>query len=62
MLTKDSIKKINEFVYSKPRTVAEIARLLKVNWRTANRYVEKIEKEEGTISIRMEYNRKDSFF
>lgn len=53
MLTKEEIKKINEFVHSKPRTIQEIASLLKINWRTADRYVEKIAQEEGTISTRI---------
>jgi len=53
MLNKEKIQQINEFVYAKPRTIADIARLIKVNWRTANRYVEKISKEEGTISARV---------
>jgi len=53
MLTKEKIQQINEFVYAKPRTIAEIARLIKMNWRTANRYVEKISKEEGTISTKV---------
>lgn len=53
MLEKQTIQKINEFVYSKPRTIAEIATLLKINWRTANRYVDLIEKEEGTLSTRI---------
>lgn len=53
MLEKQTIQKVNDFVYSRPRTVAEIATLLKVNWRTANRYVDKIEKEEGTVSVRV---------
>lgn len=45
-------KKINEFIFAKPRTIQEIALLLKVNWRTADRYVEKIASEQGTISTR----------
>ena len=53
MLTKDIIQKINEFVYAKPRSVDEIAKLINVNWRTANRYVEKIAVEEGTISAKV---------
>lgn len=53
MLEKQTIQKINDFVYTKPRTVAEIAALLKVNWRTANRYIERIEKEEGNFSTRV---------
>jgi hypothetical protein len=52
MLTKELIEKINEFVYAKPRSIDEIARLINVNWRTANRYVERIS-EEGTISARV---------
>jgi hypothetical protein len=53
MLTKDIIQKINEFVYAKPRSVDEIAKLINVNWRTANRYIEKIAVEEGTISAKV---------
>jgi hypothetical protein len=53
MLTKEIIEKINELVYAKPRSIDEIAKLINVNWRTANRYVEKIETEEGTISTRV---------
>jgi hypothetical protein len=53
MLTKEVIRKINEFVYQKPRSIQEIANLLKVNWRTADRWVRKIESEEGTISTRV---------
>jgi hypothetical protein len=53
MLTKELSQKINEFVYAKPRSVDEIAKLIDVNWRTANRYVEKIGAEEGTISTKV---------
>jgi hypothetical protein len=53
VLTKELIKKINEFVYQKPRSIQEIASLLKVNWRTADRWIKKIESEEGTISTRV---------
>lgn len=53
VLTKEITKKINEFVYQKPRSINEIAKYINVNWRTANRYVEKIAKEEGTISARV---------
>jgi len=52
MLEQATIKKINEFIHAKPRTVQEIALLLKVNWRTADNYVQKIEAHEGTISSR----------
>lgn len=50
MLDTNIIKKINEFVYLQPRTIQEIALLLKVNWRTADRYVDRIQEEQGTIS------------
>jgi hypothetical protein len=52
MLNPELIKKINESVYSKPRTIQEISLLLNVNWRTADNYVEKIAKELGTLSVR----------
>lgn len=52
MLDTKTIKQINDFVYVKPRTMQEIAHLLQKNWRTANSYVEKIEKETGSISTR----------
>jgi hypothetical protein len=52
MLDSKTIKKINDFVYVKPRTIQEIAFLLQKNWRTANSYVEKIGKETGSISTR----------
>ena len=52
MLDSKTTKKINDFVYAKPRTIQEVAFLLQKNWRTANSYVEKIEKETGSISTR----------
>jgi hypothetical protein len=52
MITTEIIKKINDFVYSKPRTVEEIAKHIGKNWRTANRYVERIAEQQGTISMR----------
>ncbi|MFH0929281.1 MAG: hypothetical protein V1818_02910 [Candidatus Aenigmatarchaeota archaeon] len=53
VLTKEMTKKINDFVYLKPRSIDEIAKNIKVNWRTADRYVEKISKELGTISTKV---------
>lgn len=47
------IKKIEDFVSLKPRSVQEIASHLNKSWRTVDRYVEEIEKEFGTISIRV---------
>lgn len=52
MLTSEVTKKIQDFVYSKPRSIQEIAQHINKNWRTADRYVEEIEKEFGTISTR----------
>lgn len=52
MLDTKTIKKINDFVYSKPRSINEIASLIERNWRTADSYVDKISKELGTISTR----------
>ena len=45
-----TIRKICDFVKIKPRTVQDISLLIKKNWRTAERYVEKIEQETGCIS------------
>ena len=52
MLDSKTIKKINDFVYIKPRTIQEIAQLIKKNWRTADKYVQKIAQETGSISVR----------
>lgn len=52
MLDSSTIKKIEDFVYVKPRSIQEIAQLLHKNWRTADRYVDEITKNFGTISTR----------
>jgi hypothetical protein len=52
MLTTEIAKKINNFVYTKPRAIDEIAKHINKNWRTANSYVERIAKEQGTLSVR----------
>jgi len=52
MLNNEIIKKIENFVYSKPRSVSEVAKHLNKNWRTIDRYVKEIEKEFGTIATR----------
>jgi hypothetical protein len=46
-------KKICDFVKLRPRTVHEISLHIKRNWRTAERYIEKIEQETGCISKRI---------
>jgi hypothetical protein len=53
MLNSQVIRKIEEFVYSKPRSIQEIAEHIGKNWRTADRYTEEIEKNHGTISTRV---------
>ncbi len=52
MLNSDITKKIEDFVYKKPRSIQEIAKYLEKNWRTADRYVQEIGKNFGTISTR----------
>lgn len=52
VLDTKTIKIINDFAYQKPRTIQEIALLLKKNWRTADTYVETIAKQQGTISTK----------
>jgi len=52
MLDTITVKKIEDFVYSKPRSVSEIAEHLNKSWRTTDRYVEDIAKEYGTIAVR----------
>lgn len=53
MLDSNIVKKIEDFVYSKPRSVQEVAEHIEKNWRTADRYIEEIEKDFGTISTRV---------
>lgn len=45
------VKQIEEFVFSRPRTIQEIAQLIGKNWRTAERYVQRIASENGTITM-----------
>ncbi len=53
MLNTEVIRKIEDFIYTKPRSVDEIAKHIGKNWRTADRYVGEIEKNFGTISTRV---------
>jgi hypothetical protein len=53
MLNSETIRKIEDFVYAKPRSIQEIAAHIGKNWRTADRYIEEIEKELGTVSTRV---------
>ncbi|MBS3145548.1 hypothetical protein J4414_01990 [Candidatus Woesearchaeota archaeon] len=49
VLKNDTTQKIKRFVYEQPRTVQEISNFIKKNWRTADRYVEQISREDGSI-------------
>lgn len=53
MLKNDEIKRIEDFVRAKPRSVQEIANHINKNWRTADRYIEEIKKEFGTLETRV---------
>src|SRR3989304_4113186 len=53
MLHSEIVRKIEDFVYGKPRSVQEIAEHIGKNWRTADRYIDDIEKEFGTLATRV---------
>jgi len=52
MLDSQITKKIEEFVYAKPRSVQEIAQHIGKNWRTIDRYIQEIKENFGTIETR----------
>jgi len=52
-VSSEIIKKIEDFVYQKPRAINEIAHHLNKNWRTADRYIDEIKKNFGTLSTRV---------
>jgi len=52
MLDSKIRKQIENFVYSKPRSIQEIAININKNWRTADRYVKEIQENFGTLGIR----------
>jgi len=53
MLDNSVVKKIEDFVFMKPRSVQEIALHVGRNWRTADRYIDEIGKEFGTIATKV---------
>jgi len=53
MLNSEIIKKIEDFVYVKPRSIQEISEYLKKNWRTVDRYIDEIKENFGTIDTRI---------
>ncbi len=52
MLDSKVIKIIENFVYSCPRSIQEIASHVNKNWRTVDRYVKQIEEDFGTIATK----------
>lgn len=52
MLDNQLINKIENFVSEKPRSINEIAQHLGKNWRTADRYIEEIKENFGTLDTR----------
>ncbi|MBS3094537.1 hypothetical protein J4474_02630 [Candidatus Pacearchaeota archaeon] len=52
MLDTETIRKIEDFVYPQPRSIQEIAQFIGKNWRTADRYVDEITKQFGTLSTK----------
>jgi len=52
-LTKAEEKSICDFVKIRPRSIQEISEHIKRNWRTADRYVEKISDETGFLSTKI---------
>lgn len=53
MLTDRISREIYEFVKLKPRSIQEISQHIKKNWRTTERYVQKLEDETGQLSTRI---------
>ena len=52
MLDTATIQKMEDFVCLKPRSIDEMAKHIGRNWRTADRYIQHIEKEFGTMTTR----------
>jgi hypothetical protein len=53
MLNSEEIKKIENFVAEKPRSIQEIAEYLEISWRTADRHIEQIKTDLGTLETRV---------
>ena len=52
VLESATTKQIIDFVKRKPCTVDEISKVIHKNWRTADRYVERIAAETGELAVR----------
>ncbi len=53
MLDQKTIQKIQDFVFIQPRSIQEIAGYIDKNWRTADRYINEIKEDLGTISVKV---------
>ena len=53
MLDNDIVAKIESFVHRQPRSMDEIAKHIDKNWRTADRYVDEIIQDHGTLATRV---------
>jgi hypothetical protein len=53
MIDKKTIRKIESLVQEQPRSIHEIATTLNKNWRTIDRYIQKIVEEYTTISTKI---------
>lgn len=53
MLNQEIVKTIEDFVYVQPRSILEVSEHIKKNWRTADRYIEKISSEFGNIKTKV---------
>jgi hypothetical protein len=53
MISNEIVRKIEDFVYSKPRSIQEISIHLGKNWRTVDRYIDEIIEEYGTLDKRI---------
>jgi len=52
MLDQELLKKIEDFIAQKPRSIDEISKLIGKSWKTTDRYVDQIKQDFGTIAIR----------
>ncbi len=52
MLNTEIIQKIEKFLSSSPKSIQEISQHLNKNWRTIDRYINKIKEELGTIDTK----------
>lgn len=53
VLRNEEIRKVEDFIAKKPRSIQEIAEFLDISWRTADRYIQQIEADFGTVETRV---------